>query len=299
MYKYKAFGLNILSQIEFSELGTFENQKNEIDLTISFGEVEFEDEKKVELFDDIFYIKTKESYIISVESVARFNIRNGKEIIIDKAVTATINEIKIFIWGTCIGALFLQKSIFCLHGSGIIYNNHVSLFLGHSGMGKSTLTTFFIQNGLKYIGDDVLPILWNNETELFVSSSIPYIKLWKSNLENLNIQEDGLTQIRGGIPKFRFSNKEMFLDGKFNVKSIFILDWSNDQPLSIEKINPINALPYLRENIYRLPLISNENEKIKLFHTLSYLTKTFEIFLIKGHRNFESLNKLKQNILNV
>lgn len=51
-----------------------------------------------------------------------------------------------------------QDNFFVFHGGGVAYKDELYLFLGESSSGKSTLTAFLINNGFKYVSDDIIPV---------------------------------------------------------------------------------------------------------------------------------------------
>lgn len=61
--------------------------------------------------------------------------------------------------GTLIALLLQLRGTMVLHASGVELDDAVIAFLGHSGMGKSTLAALMCTAGARVVTDDVLPVV--------------------------------------------------------------------------------------------------------------------------------------------
>ena len=68
------------------------------------------------------------------------------------------DKIRLYILGTCMGALLMQRKILPLHGSAIAIDGKAYAFVGDSGAGKSTLASAFLSKGYKLLSDDVIAV---------------------------------------------------------------------------------------------------------------------------------------------
>ena len=76
---------------------------------------------------------------------------------------ANEDHVRLYILGTCMGALLLQRKILPLHGSAIAINGKAYAIVGDSGAGKSTLASAFLNKGYQLLSDDVIPVSLSNE----------------------------------------------------------------------------------------------------------------------------------------
>ena len=109
------------------------------------------------------------------------------------------------------------RGVWCLHSRAITYNGRVLLFLGESGEGKSTLSTYLGSTGdpsIKLAADDILPVTLD-ESSLTAWPHFPQLKL------PLN------TQPGPALPE------------KLPVGWICLLDTSDD--ISIQPLSPSDA----------------------------------------------------------
>lgn len=293
MNKYNIYGLKVLSEFKLNELEEFD--ADNFDVVIRKGQVKFDFQHSYKLFEDVYFVKKPNLFQLSVDKIANYNITNGNEILIDIEKNTELNEFKIFLFGTCFAALLLQRKIICLHSAGIIQNGKVNLFLGNSGMGKSTLTSFFIKHGYQFLGDDVLPLKFGDKHQVQVGYSVPTVKLWKDNLINLGLMTQAGSQIREDVLKFKYEYRSKLAEGSFTIGKIFILDWKNEiADFKFKKLSTIESLFYLKEHIYRPQFINETDEAQLMLNLISNMVNDHEIIIINGNKSFESLNKIKE-----
>src|SRR5581483_11578484 len=146
-YKFRVFGLVISSCIFCPELlpGT-----GDVDATVAYGSVPEPVEKPRN--PEMWHDGKPGQLICHVAGVARVLVRNGNEIIIDRAPNSTDEDIRLFLLGSALGAMLHQRGVVVLHGSIIkITNDSCILFVGHSGMGKSTLAAVLNRRGYPWL----------------------------------------------------------------------------------------------------------------------------------------------------
>lgn len=258
MYKYKAFGLNIHSEIFLPELAVNESDKH--DLIIRCGEFdEFSGETIVE--GENFRI-TEDSIYRFWEDIGKFKIIGGNEIIIK--LVSSVNDVvfRSFILGTIMASLLYQRGLFVLHASAVNVNNEVIAFLGHKGYGKSSTAMIFYKEGYSIIADDYITIKPN---------SVPIIY--------------------PGYPSLRLSYKSRVL-GDFSRDRVYYKDFEIDKihvpvdsNFSLEKI-PLKKLYVLKRST---------KLKISEFRPQEALMKLVEnTFMIRGFKKSDFIDNLKQ-----
>lgn len=76
-----------------------------------------------------------------------------------------------FVTNTLFESPFFAEEILALHGAAVEANGKAFLFLGSTGVGKTTLTTYLINNGFGYIAEDC--ILFDFENDVVKPCQLP------------------------------------------------------------------------------------------------------------------------------
>lgn len=160
---YRAYGLCIASEISCPELSPGDGPP---DVLIRLGEVP-------ETLEDCFsrasyYQLAPTRTLVSARGVARYLASGGDRLVVDRVAGAEEGLVRLFLLGSGLGALLMQRGLLLLHGSCIRVRNGAVVFLGCSGRGKSTLATAFHARGHEVLADDVTALTVSREGEAFV-----------------------------------------------------------------------------------------------------------------------------------
>ena len=90
--------------------------------------------------------------------VADYVAHGGATITVDRVVGAHDRDVRLFLLGTMIGAIMMQRGHLVLHGNSVRIGGSSAVVVGHSGAGKSTLAAEFLSLGLDVLSDDVVPV---------------------------------------------------------------------------------------------------------------------------------------------
>jgi len=247
MYPHRAFNLNILSELYLPELIDISPQSTApFDVHIVFGEVS-PTGISASLSSNLFYQANEHALWLHVPNVARFLITDGCHIKIDPMTDVDQESIRVFLLGSCMGALLMQRNLFLLHANAIRVGNVCISFAGHSGVGKSTLCAAFFKRGYNILADDVCAI--NDCGD--VVPGFPQIKLWFDAAKHLNIKTESLRKIRPNIEKFAVPLGEQFHAETLPLKLIYILNEHNKDDFRFDAITGMHKIQPLKTNTYR------------------------------------------------
>ena len=251
MYYYHAFQLNIQSAIKLPELLTVVSVNNlDVDMTpniqINIGSV-----SKAGLLEvaaaGAFYQSNAHELWLDVPNVARYLIGHGDCITIDPYAQADEDSLRVFLLGSCMGALLMQRDLFLLHANAIKMGDACVSFSGNSGAGKSTLSAAFMNRGYSVLADDVCAI---NQAG-HVIPSFPQVKLWEDSSQKLEIETDTLRRIRPNLEKFSVPLQEQFYTKNLPLKVLYILNSHNQDSFEFESIEGMHKMLPLKNNTYR------------------------------------------------
>jgi hypothetical protein len=247
MLPYRAYGLSITSEIALPELLAGGTGEAGADVTITLGAVDPDGLADGERLGPFLWSSTREFWL-QVPGVARFLVRDGREIVIDAEPGVDEDSVRVFLLGSAFGALLFQRGLLVLHGNAVRIDDGCMICVGHSGAGKSTLAAGFHRRGFDVLADDVVPI----DGQCRAIPGFPRIKLWRDVADRLEIDTTALRRIRPNTEKFNLPIAEGFSELPVPVKWIYILSDDHIEDVTIDPILGMAKFPPLRQNTYRM-----------------------------------------------
>ena len=244
---YRAFGLNIHSEVPLPNLSQI---KGTPDIVIRYGKVP----------DKIPHAKIKGTqyqvgpgeFLLRINGVARYHVKDGKTILIQKESQAVDEEMLLILMDSIMGVLLFQRNVLPLHSSAVAVNEEGVLFMGTSGIGKSTIVTGFQKKGFPFLADDLCAVKINRNGEPRIVPGFPQGKLWDDTLKKMNIDRTKLRRARldSDLEKYfiPFDNSP---DLHPPVRSIFVLNTSNIQDFESEEVKGFDKANLLINYTYR------------------------------------------------
>ena len=156
-YIYHSFGLNIASDIALPELESLGKFNSQIDVTIEKRDLS----EKWNLINEsrkYVYCVEDNSVMFEVPNLAIFSIEEGHTIYFSPTAHLDENKIRLYLLGSCMGILLMQRRILPLHGSAIAIDGKAYVFIGERGAGKSTIASSFMKNDYQLLTDDVIAV---------------------------------------------------------------------------------------------------------------------------------------------
>jgi hypothetical protein len=105
--------------------------------------------------------------LLEVTGTARYLVRGGTEILVDRAPGAAERNVRLFLLGSALGILCHQRGLLPLHANAIVVDGGAYAFAGRSGQGKSTLAAHFQQAGYEVLCDDVCTVSFDADGRPF------------------------------------------------------------------------------------------------------------------------------------
>lgn len=243
--KYRLFGLSISSDIRLPELSPVPGDEG-CDIDIRRGPVAT-DGATVGPEMGPFSHAGHNALWLHVPGVARYLASGGSELTYQPEEGVDEASLRVFMLGTCVGALLLQRGQMVLHGNAFEVSGGCAICVGASGSGKSTLAARMLQRGHRIIADDVCPI---DERGRAVPG-VPRLKLWQETTRKLGLDTAGLRRLRPAMAKFDVPLGDAFRTEPAPVRAIYILTPWNQDRFAIEDVAGIAKFQALRANTYR------------------------------------------------
>lgn len=293
MKKYKAFGLTINSELAMDEL-PFSNQNEDIRINYNKINEHIDSEPKVFGYCDIEPNKV----LLIIPDVAKFLITNGNSIIIDTYDDVDEVTLKLFVLGSCMGAVLIQRGMIPIHGSALYYKNRGILVVGDSGAGKSTLACALINRGAKLVSDDVISVI-KVDNQYFAVPSVPLQKLSRESMTKDDLSEF----VHREVPytdqnrkKYYVIRDNVFYDNVIPIDNIFNIVQSDSEEVNIRDVSGSRKLKVLLNNIYRYEFVDGLKMHAKCFEMCSGISSQSNVHVIERPRQGITVQQQIENI---
>lgn len=279
-FRYKVYGLNIESEIELSELIKLEDEKENIDVSISYGKVPGEIKEKINHTTCVGI--SKDNICVYVKDIAIYQVTNGNRIIIDPLEDKNNVRIKSFLLGWSFGVLFVQRNTIALHGATIAKGNRAITIVGNSGSGKSSLASEFMKKGYKFLSDDVAPIE-NKSVDVIIHPAYPQQKLCKDTIDNLGYDVSDFEVNRQGNERERYKVpiRDIFIDKSLPLEAIFEIEASDVDFVEIEEVKGSDKIDCFLDNIYFFSVERNSGTRKEYFKQCLDVVSKIPMYKVK------------------
>lgn len=295
IYHYFAFGSTIYSEFHLPELSKQIDNRSKPDIFIL--KKDLQEQWLATSTPNSHFVFDKDSVLFYVPNIAIFLIEKGRYIYITPLANNKQDEIRLYLLGTCMGALLMQRRILPLHGSAINVNGKAYAIVGECGAGKSTLARAFMEKGYKLISDDIIPLREKTAKESIVLPSYPNQKLWLESLKNFDMNVDNYQAIayreeKYSVPiSFQFENSSLRLAGVFELKKERRQEIKYKEVLNLERLQTLYIHTF--RNIFLQPLDLLPWH----FSTTSKLANSIKIFQIIRPESRFTANDIAEWIL--
>ena len=292
---YKAFGLRIISDFVLPELSSINIPFDCSDIVIENRDLSIEWSNSAEQ-GKMFYIR--ENFVLfKINDTAIFSIQNGNNIAVSSVPGSDENKIRLYILGTCMGALLMQRKILPLHGSAIEINGKVYAIVGERGAGKSTLASALISKGFKFLSDDVISVSLNLNGNPIVTPSYPQQKLWEESLTVLGKEATQFNPLFERETKYAVPVTEHFLATPLELAGVFELTKSDSGNVMISIVEGLERFPLLYTHTFRNFLIPKLGLREWHFNYTSRLVNKIKIYKLQRPESMFTAHKLADVIL--
>lgn len=287
-YHYHFFGLNFESSLPLLDLPEAGGKP---DVIIKLGNVP--DHIKNAKIKGNWYQAGPGEFILRVDNVASYYVCNGAEIMIAPEPETSDLEILIFLMGSAMGALLHQRNILPLHASAIDIGGSGIIFLGPSGIGKSTIAAGFHQKGYAVLSDDVCATRASNGNVPAIIPGFPRLKLWADTLEKIEQDKKKLQRVRvaESFDKY-FSPFHKACMEPVPIKTVFLLNAADTDTFTISQLKGVKKIDLIMEQTYRPHFLEGMGDKQKYFKQCAAIAVHSKIFKIVRPENGFRLNEL-------
>jgi len=285
-YSYTAYGLQFASSFPLPQL--IPAPEGEPDVTVGYGDVPVS--LPTPSSHGLAWQSEPGRLLLTVSDVARYLIRENREIIIQPSPGSSEDEVRIFLLGSVLGALLHARQILVLHSSVIETGRGAVLLMGPSGAGKSSLLGAFLKRGYAMLADDKAGIVVNRYGVAEVLPGFPRARLTAQTVVELNYPVEGL-EITPGLGKYVVP-VERFCGRPLPVYAAYSLNVYNRSEILFETLPTLDAFQILNRHIYRRRFSHNAEQRLARFRTLAASCKqarTVRVFRPDDARRIDEL----------
>jgi len=231
MFRYSGFALCIHSEIELPGLPP---GGPEADVIIRLGVV-----------SQVPLQATADEELAIHDLAGRFHIRRGREIVVDPAPGVDPGVLQVVLAGRMMAFLMRQRGWLTLHASGVRIHGQAILFLGISGIGKSTTAAAFHARGHEVITDDVGAVRVERGNECVLCPAGAKLRLLDDSRSVFDgIEPPGIVQWDKNV----FDLSRVELEEAIPVRLIYAL--TDGEELETELVPPVAATALLSSNSF-------------------------------------------------
>lgn len=292
---YKAFGLSVTSEIPLPELPIIRDTEGETDVEIKLGDLsslwdKLSDEQ------DVFVVK-ENLIMFRVPDIATFSVQGGNRITVSLLKNYDQDVIRLYLLGTCMGALLMQRKILPLHGSVVADDTRAYAFIGERGAGKSTLATAFLRKGYRLLSDDVIAVSLSEGNIPYVIPSYPQQKLWQRSLQAFGMNSSEYSPLYKRETKYAVPVHAQYVAAPMPLAGIFELVPGEEECIEIHVINGLQRLQTLFYHTFRSFLIPRLGLMKWHFQYLSRFINQIELLQIRRPKIGFTAEKIVSDVL--
>lgn len=297
-YMYFAFGLHLQSSMPLPELMIDRQSLTEADVQIKVNDLtglwsKYGKQNKFNVMQD-------HSVLFEVPDTAIYHIEKGNRITVSPIENASFDKIRLFVLGSCMGIILMQRKILPLHGSAVKINNQAYLIVGESGAGKSTLASALLSKGYQLLSDDVIAVTLSNTNQAVVTPAYPQQKLWQKSLDAFAMASEDYRPIADRESKFAVPVHTQFSSEVLPLGGIFELVKTDTGTLKQEPVVGLNKLHTLYTHTYRQFLVERLNLTEWHFQLSAKISENTKIYRLKrnetGFTAYYLADKLLESI---
>jgi hypothetical protein len=228
-------------------------------------------------------------FLMRIPDIARFLLKDGREIVVAPASDATAADIPIFILGTVFGILLHQREQIVLHASAVRVNGKAVLFCGSSGAGKSTLAAALAQRGYPVVTDDVCTLTADGPAAPLVHPDGRQLKLWAQAIDRLDLAQQRGERVRASLEKFYVEPSEVFTEPLPLGAAYALREARPPHKPGIDRPNVVDAALLLRRHAYRPLMVRRMGQKANYFRAATTIANVAGIFFLTRALDFAKM----------
>ena len=170
MYHYRLYGMNICSDLEFSQLCVGDCSESQVSIRQGKMPADVQESSQGQYFfgPERSWLHNRTAWILA---------EGGNRLTYQLKDGASQAYLQTYLLGYGMSMLAMQQGRLAMHCSAVRNSRGAVLISGESGSGKSTLTTQFLQHGYQLMADDLAVVLPEKGKRPEAYPAFPFQKL--------------------------------------------------------------------------------------------------------------------------
>lgn len=267
MYHYRLYCTDIISDVEFVQLVKGPDIPVNPDTAVTIRAGHFPDELRPEKAC-YSYISERGSHLTNPTCL--IYIPDNNTIEYELRPEANPGYLQSYLLGWGMSMLMFQRRTPVIHCSALYNDSGAFLISGLSGSGKSTMTTYLLEDGMSFLADDTSAAVFEDNA-VSVTPCFPYRKLCRDMVVAKNLDLDELIYIDEDKDKFLVPYDNGFPDEPKPVKALIFLEPVSPKvegthpPIESMEITGFAKMNYIRRAMFLFPLFKDRNNDSYLF----------------------------------
>ncbi|MBP1990384.1 aldolase [Paenibacillus eucommiae] len=294
---YKAFGLRIISEIALPELLQMSPHIDAAEVEIVRNDLPAVRAKLEGIPNQ--YVIIDNQVMFYIPNNAFYCIHDGKSISVSPVHGADEDLIRLYILGTCMAALLMQRSIYPLHGSAVAINGKAYAIVGESGAGKSTLASAFISQGYPLLSDDLIAVSLSQEDQsVLVTPSFPQQKLWQESIQQFGMTTSNYRSVYGRETKFSIPVISNYFPDPLPLAGVIELVKEENTKVDILRIERLDRFQTLFTHTFRQFLVPSLGLMEWHFNTSAAIVNQISMYQLRRPESGFTAHQLVSLLLN-
>ena len=288
---YRAFGLTIDSPVHLPEALPVTGEASDVEIVLGpIDAAELAPEDREGLSGKWWQAVPSEERLLFGCTAGIYEITCGNKITIDLELEATPEMIRLFLLGSALGAIQIQRGRIPIHGGAVVSRGRAVIITGRQGSGKSTMTSALVGNGFKYLSDDVSSVELEGDA-ITVNPAYPQRKLVRDACVQLGYDPETLPVVDADRDKFAIRDREGWHDSPVSGGMILeLVPVKEGEPLRSEPINGHARLIFIMSNLYRFQMHTSGGQMpLHVLKKILTIAAGFEICRVYVPRGIDRL----------
>jgi len=283
-YSYRAYGLNILSEIECPELLPINDPWLKVDVHIRVlpvSKTSFDDPEVGK------YLVEPNRFQLKIADVARYCVEDGSQITIEPFADALPGSVRLFLLGSTFGALLYQRGMIPIHGCTVATAWGAMLFVGDQGAGKSTLAESFRRAGYRLLSDDVSAVT-SEDGRLIVHPALTHVRLCRDAWQRSGAPKEA----EFNIDKFVVPMGDSYCRESQPLRAVHLLSFHNGNNPTITPLHGLDRVQCVLRNLYRPVFLMGQSTQKQHLQMATEIARNADLFAVVRKRSIEKINDI-------